>query len=649
MKTLKITIGASILLLWGSGLPAQHTATRGGIVFDYLGQTPPGDEPEVFAKGTVSVDGKNTHAVQFSPDGKRFHYLRDQARDARLPAREPTAEVSAEAIAKTRPPALDVTYIANEGFLVRAAGKKVLTDAPIVAPPEANPKETVKAITGGREPFNDLDLILVTHQHADHFDPASLIACLRSNSKARLVAPTQAVDLMRSIDGFASVESQLQEIKGEAGAREQVRHNGITVDVLCLNHEHLQQVRNLAFVVELGGTRFLHMGDAFVNENEAHLQSYPFEQAPIDFVFLNQYDRSQTTQQFIARKIKPSRIIAMHVSPAELAEESKKPKIRAAYPYAIVFKQSMERRSLQIEVDFHNLSGDYFGQPPPGATPQVFARGIVSTDDLEHSAPSFSADGNEVYWIAARPPGPDSNEWLSWIMTMRRENGRWSAPYVAAFEAMPVLSADGRRAYFSSARPRSGTTQESQPDIWFVERQGNDWSEPKCLNLVARYPELRWARVGAIARNGTLYFEAYVPGPLNDYGIYRAELVTGEYVKPQLLPRSINLPPFLNWTPFIAPDESYLLFSSNRRDPGHDAGDLYISRRLADSSWTEPVSLGEPINSERQERFPMVSRDGRYLFFTRPTPGHDQDVYWVDAATIAALRPMTKLPQENPK
>jgi hypothetical protein len=43
---------------------------------DYLGQTPPGDEPQVFGKGTVSVDGKNTHALRFSPDGQMLVFSR---------------------------------------------------------------------------------------------------------------------------------------------------------------------------------------------------------------------------------------------------------------------------------------------------------------------------------------------------------------------------------------------------------------------------------------------------------------------------------------------------------------------------------------------------------------------------------------------
>lgn len=42
----------------------------------YLDQTPPGDEPQVFAKGSVSVDGKNTHALQFAPDGSFLVFSR---------------------------------------------------------------------------------------------------------------------------------------------------------------------------------------------------------------------------------------------------------------------------------------------------------------------------------------------------------------------------------------------------------------------------------------------------------------------------------------------------------------------------------------------------------------------------------------------
>lgn len=287
----------------------------------------------------------------------------------------------------------------------------------------------------------------------------------------------------------------------------------------------------------------------------------------------------------------------------------------------------------------------YLDQPPPGRIPVVFARGVISTDHLEHSAPAFPPDGSEVFWSLWRRP--DKGE-PQVIMMVRRDDGVWSTPRVAPFSGRysdggPVFSANGRRIYFYSLRPRPGEAKENEGDLWFVERQSDGWGEPQCLGLAARFPDLRFAGQPSLARNGTLYFLGQAEGALNGYGIYRSRLINEQYAKPQLLPRSINLSPFLNWTPFIAPDESYLLFSSNRRSPDTDDGDLYLSRSQTDGSWTEPVSLGEPVNSERQERFPMLTPDGRYLFFTRPTPDHNQEVYWVDANRIEAFRRVPRL------
>ncbi len=554
--------------------------------------------------------------------------------------------------------ALNVTLIANDGFLLELGGKKVLIDAlfdegygRFMTPP----KDLLARMTEAREQFSDIDLLLVTHDHGDHFNPKHVMAHLRNNPRSHLVAHSQVVARLRQEEGFEQIRKRIRELKLEPGVHEQVSVGGIDVDALCLAHMPRYQngrdlnegIRNVAFIVRLGGVRFFHLGDAMVENSLAHLNAYPFDETPVDLLFLDNGDRSSAAREFIGQKIKPSRIVAMHTPPAELAEGWKK--VWAAYPFAVVFRQSMEQHSLPIEVDFHHLTDDYFGQPEPGATPQVFARGIVSSDLQEHGAPRFSPDGNEVFWSSNRPPGPDNEQWIAARMTMRRENGFWSAPYVSPWGKIPAFSADGRRAYFDAPRPGTAEPPPHPPDIWVAERRGDDWSEPKCLDFVARYPELRFAFGPTIARNGNLYFGAYTPGPLNDYGIYRSELIHGEYSKPQLLPRSINLPPFLNWSPFIAPDERYLLFSSNREGSLDEGGDLYISHRLADGSWTDPVSLGEPINTRRQERIPIVSNDGKYLFFSRFTPDHHEDVFWVSTATVPALRSAASPPQENPK
>ena len=62
---------------------------------------------------------------------------------------------------------------------------------------------------------------------------------------------------------------------------------------------------------------------------------------------------------------------------------------------------------------------------------------------------------------------------------------------------------------------------------------------------------------------------------------------------------SINLSPYNNLFPFIAPDESYLIFTSDRKG-NFGGGDLYISFHNIDTdTWTEPINMGAPINTDK--------------------------------------------------
>ncbi len=285
----------------------------------------------------------------------------------------------------------------------------------------------------------------------------------------------------------------------------------------------------------------------------------------------------------------------------------------------------------QTEKKFPLLNGDYLGQPLPGDTPVVFAPGIISTDStIEHGSPSFSPDGNEVYWQSnLRHEGKDTEIFLK---TMHRIEGQWTAPVPSSYGGMPAFSPDGNKLYFISDE-----TEEAK-GLYFIEKQGEKWSEPKSLNLIARFPELKYLYGPSITSNGTLYFFGHAEGleSMNNFGIYRAEFINGAYEKPELLPESINTAGgVLNWTPFIAPDESYLLFSSNRLN---NQQDIFISFRHTDGTWTEAYNLGKTINLDQGERFPALSPDGKYLFFTRWVFPGNEDVMWVSASIIDRMK-----------
>jgi Tol biopolymer transport system component len=66
-------------------------------------------------------------------------------------------------------------------------------------------------------------------------------------------------------------------------------------------------------------------------------------------------------------------------------------------------------------------------------------------------------------------------------------------------------------------------------------------------------------------------------------------------------------------------------------------GDLYISFRFADGSWSRAFNAAV-LNTSEADWCATVSPDGKYLFFTRNGTGNG-DIYWVDAKIIDELRP----------
>lgn len=280
--------------------------------------------------------------------------------------------------------------------------------------------------------------------------------------------------------------------------------------------------------------------------------------------------------------------------------------------------------------EFSDLYGDYLGQTPPTDTPVIFAPGIISKTTLEHSAAIFSSDGNEVYWVSRENQESKLSIWM-----MQRINNRWTEPEIInllgdsvnLFD--PYLTIDGKKLYF-------GADKNGNADIWYAERQGNTWNKPQNIGLPINNKDGQCQ--GSLTENGTIYYIDYrVIDKKWTCDILKSKFKNGVILKPDTLPVSINSKSSEDWTPFIAPDESYIIFSSRREQK---YGDLYISfHDIQTDYWSEAINLGESINSPSQETFPVVSPDGRYLFFTRWTDEkNDMDVYWVSSSFIDSLK-----------
>jgi hypothetical protein len=294
----------------------------------------------------------------------------------------------------------------------------------------------------------------------------------------------------------------------------------------------------------------------------------------------------------------------------------------------------------------------YLGLTTPGETPERFAPGIVSTDAIELNS-VFSPDGREFFFTRLID-GEDKLQYPGNTRPVMHhivfENGQWSAPaplllYPDRSKALAVdmsLSPDGHELYFMGRHPQGHAPESPSLDLWVSRKEDGAWSTARVLpppvNSTANEV------YSSVVADGSLYFTSNRPvaGGAGRSALYRAQrLPDGSFAAP------VDVGPPVNDTAtgdaFVATDESYVVFASGGRG-GFGQGDLFVSFRQPDGGWGQPVNLGETVNTEHTEFCPMVTPDGRYLFFSRrwgatwneATAG---DVFWVDARILDRFRP----------
>ncbi|GAB5532884.1 MAG: hypothetical protein Roseis3KO_46610 [Roseivirga sp.] len=262
----------------------------------------------------------------------------------------------------------------------------------------------------------------------------------------------------------------------------------------------------------------------------------------------------------------------------------------------------------------------YFGEEPPGLIPKLFAPAIVSPDGLFEGG-TFSSDKKEFYFT--RKNGKYQQRTF---FVIRYENGHWGNESETDIR-WPQFSKDGNTMYLGKE---------------YRERTDTGWSAPK-----SRGEFLKDQAHGiSVASNGTYYFGFYKKEDNGKGSLRYSRLINGKHENPVKMGPEINTGEEIAH-PFIAPDESYLMWDVGRED-GHGQADIYISFKQKDGSWLPAINMGSLINTELQESSPRVTDDGKYLFFSRGEwkPKEDGSTYWVgrsywvDAQVIEDLRPM---------
>ncbi|MBN2009003.1 T9SS type A sorting domain-containing protein [candidate division KSB1 bacterium] len=265
-----------------------------------------------------------------------------------------------------------------------------------------------------------------------------------------------------------------------------------------------------------------------------------------------------------------------------------------------------------------DISHAYLEQPHPDNTAVLFAKDIISNGNI-HGRLVIAPDGNELLWNSVNFSTTTIN-----IYHVVYADGAWSSPEICSFAqngltANPVFSLDGTKLSFEFR-----ADVNSKWTVKYIEKIDGGWSEPKD-------DESGVNGSASFTNTGKVYYSDYLANTSWERGIYCADYDSNGLSNIHALAAVINSQ-YIDYTPYISPDEDFLLFSSSRPSLNENMY-LYISFKNADETWSEPEKINDTIGFAGNARFPSISPDGNYLFFC----GDDGNIYWVDIKALDRL------------
>lgn len=218
-----------------------------------------------------------------------------------------------------------------------------------------------------------------------------------------------------------------------------------------------------------------------------------------------------------------------------------------------------------------------------------------------------------------------------------RKNGYWTEPQNAEVpinsrgsDVLFSITPDGKRALLYGAYPDNN----GKIDTGFAIAQWNGlrWTKPSKLNI-KNYYNRNFSFYGNLSAHETvLILSLERKDSRGDLDIYVSFLneFTNEWSEPVNLGDDINSKN-LELSPFLSKDGKTLYFSSDR-EGGFGSDDLYISRRLDESwtKWSNPVNLGSGINTKRSENSISLAATGDTACIVSSSAENDiEGIYFV--------------------
>lgn len=270
----------------------------------------------------------------------------------------------------------------------------------------------------------------------------------------------------------------------------------------------------------------------------------------------------------------------------------------------------------------------------------VYNMGNAINSRFDEYFPFLSNDQRMLFFTKRRGVGDDENLFVSHF-----ENNRWrntqsvGEPFnTEKNEGMSTMVRDGRKMFFTACNREEVL---GPCDIW--EARVNVDVVESVSPLSGASNSDKWESQASISCDGrTLYFASNRPGGYGGTDIWYSRLTADGYWS-----EPINMGPPINTekdeeSPFITNDGKALYFCSIGH-LGRGDQDIFMSRKDGVGKWTNPVNLGPKVNTAYRELGFFLSADGRTGYFASDRPGGfgGMDIYVVELTEALTSDPMT--------
>ena len=242
--------------------------------------------------------------------------------------------------------------LANEGVLLSdGEGTSVMIDGMVIEPYSVYgglPEPYSGLFLNAAGPFSGIDLALASHQHHDHNQPDAACKFLQNSKDTIFASSAQVMDLMREkCRQYVTSSANIRIIDPQYGQAEVLQVENARVTVFLLSHGggKYAVLQNFGHLVEIGGLRVLHVGDADMDATD-------FERAGVSEMDLDialipfWYFQPGPGGDIVSRFLNAPHQVATHIPPGEMQEIRQY--MQSEFPGVLVPREPMEHTTFTV-------------------------------------------------------------------------------------------------------------------------------------------------------------------------------------------------------------------------------------------------------------------------------------------------------------